>query len=74
MTRETETYPDRRAFDNAKKRTATRHTNGWRKMSESTNTLTITWDNTPDPPTPRRQMTRAQFEDEQADRQDIDLI
>ncbi len=50
MTTETETYPDKQAYDDAAKRGSSRHIDGWRSVTNNKSTLTRTWNNDPPPP------------------------
>ena len=64
MTTETETYPTEREYRDAMLRTDQRHIDGWRSISTSNISRTITWNNDIDPIPPRRQLTERQLLEE----------
>ena len=76
MTLETIIYPSEAEAKQAKLRTAQRHQDGWRAIRTDIINLewVVTWDNTPDPPPPPpRRLTRTQFVDELAERENVRL-
>jgi len=61
MTQQTENYPNMESRDAALKRSAPRHTNGWRALHVLDDPISIVWDNTITPPKPFTNMTQKEF-------------